>query len=85
MSARAKGDLLRREAGFPLTPDPALPAKFQELAYLEKSIGRAGKRALAPLLSMSTRDLWEIYMLGETDAAKTKAAYTRLPNFRKRI
>lgn len=70
LSARAKGDLLRREAGFPLTPDPLLPAKFKELAYLEKSIGRAGKLALAPLLSMSTRDLWEIYMLSQSSAVK---------------
>jgi len=64
LSARAKGDLIRREAGFPITPDPSLPAKLKELTYLEKSIGRAGKMALAPLLSMSTRDLWEIYVLG---------------------
>jgi RsiW-degrading membrane proteinase PrsW (M82 family) len=64
LSARAKGDLMRREAGFPVTFDPSVPSKFRELAYLEKSIGRAGKLALAPLFSMSTRDLWEMYMLG---------------------
>ncbi len=70
LSARAKGDLMRREAGFPLTPDPSLPAKLKELAYLEENIGRAGKLALAPLLSMSTRDLWEIYMLGQGGAVR---------------
>jgi RsiW-degrading membrane proteinase PrsW (M82 family) len=65
LSAIAKGDLMRREAGFPLTPDPTLPAKFKELAFLEKSIGIAGKLALAPLLSRSSRDLWEVYMLSQ--------------------
>ena len=69
LSARAKGDLMRREAGFPLIPDPSLPAKLKELAYLEKNIGRAGNLALAPLLSRSTQDLWEIYMLKQGGAA----------------
>ena len=68
LSARAKGDLMRREAGFPLAPDPSLPGKLKELAYLERNVGRAGKLALAPLLSMSTRDLWEIYTLGQGGA-----------------
>ncbi len=29
LSARAKGDLLRREMGFPVTPDPELPAAIE--------------------------------------------------------
>jgi RsiW-degrading membrane proteinase PrsW (M82 family) len=68
LSARAKGDLMLREAGFSPAPDPLLPAKFEELAYLEKNIGRAGKLALAPLLSASSQDLWEIYMLKQGGA-----------------
>ena len=63
LSAIAKGDLMRREAGFPFSADPSLPEKFKELAFLEKSIGRAGKLALSPLVSQSSRDLWEVYML----------------------
>lgn len=69
LSAIAKGDLMRREAGFPITPDPTLPAKFEEMAFLEKSIGVAGKMAIAPLLSRSSRDLWEVYMLSQGSKA----------------
>jgi hypothetical protein len=69
LSAIAKGDLMRREAGFPVTPDPTLPAKFKEMTFLEKSIGVAGKLAVAPLLSRSSRDLWEVYMLSQGSKA----------------
>ncbi|HEV2349986.1 MAG TPA: PrsW family glutamic-type intramembrane protease [Terriglobia bacterium] len=69
LSAIAKGDLMRREAGFPVTPDPSLPDKFKELAFLEKSIGMAGKLAVAPLVSRSSRDLWEVYMLSQGSKA----------------
>ena len=60
LSARAKGDLLRREMGFPVEPDPQLPAQLKELKFLESQIGRAGKMALAPLLGQSRRDIWEM-------------------------
>ncbi len=69
LSAQAKGDLLRREMGFPAEPDPELPARLKEFAYLEKQIGRAGKLALAPLLGSSRKDVWEIYQLIERPAA----------------
>jgi protease PrsW len=65
LSARAKGDLLRREMGFPVEPDPELPAQLKELKYLESHIGRAGKMALAPLLGQSQRDIWELQQLAE--------------------
>ncbi len=65
LSARAKGDLLRREMGFPVVSDPELPAQLRELAWLESRIGRAGKLALSPLIGQSRRDLWEIQQLGE--------------------
>lgn len=68
LSARAKGDLLRREMGFPVTEDPELPAQLRELAWLESRIGRAGKIALSPLLGQSRRDLWEIQQLAEKPA-----------------
>jgi len=66
LSARAKGDLLRREMGFPVTSDPELPGQLRELTWLESRIGRAGKLALSPLIGQSRRDLWEIQQLGET-------------------
>jgi protease PrsW len=63
LSARAKGDLLRREMGFPVPPDPELPAQLRELRWLESHIGRAGKLALAPLAAQSRRDIWELQQL----------------------
>lgn len=65
LSARAKGDLLRREMGFPVDPDPELPAQLKELKFLETHIGRAGKMALGPLLGQSRRDIWELQQLTE--------------------
>ncbi len=63
LSARVKGDLLRREMGFPVAPDPELPARLREMNWLEARIGRAGKLALAPLLGQSRRDVWEMRQL----------------------
>jgi len=77
LSARAKGDLLRREAGFPVLPDPSLGAKFKELAYLQKSIGRAGKLAIAPLMSLSPRDLWEMHMLSQGAKPARQSPFTK--------
>jgi protease PrsW len=65
LGAKAKGDLLLREMDFEVPPDPTVPARLKELQYLEKSIGTAGRRAMAPLLSRSTRDLWQLHMLRE--------------------
>jgi RsiW-degrading membrane proteinase PrsW (M82 family) len=65
LSARAKGDLLRREMGFPVEPDPELTGQFKELKFLESQIGRAGKMALGPLLGQSRRDIWELQQLAE--------------------
>jgi protease PrsW len=63
LSARAKGDLLRREMGFPVPPDPELPAQLREFRWLESQLGRAGKLALAPLTGQSRRDVWELEQL----------------------
>jgi len=64
LSARAKGDLMLREAGLEVPPDPALESHFKELRYLEKSIGPTGMLAVRPLLSQTPRDLWEMHRLG---------------------
>jgi len=64
LSARAKGDLMRREVGLEVPPDPALESHFKELRYLEKSIGPTGMLAIRPLLSRTPRDLWEMRQLG---------------------
>jgi protease PrsW len=64
LSISAKGLLLMREAGFPPPADPSVAAKFTELKYLEKSVGKTGMLAVGPLLHRSRRDLWELHMLG---------------------
>jgi RsiW-degrading membrane proteinase PrsW (M82 family) len=74
LSARAKGDLLLREAGFPAPPDPSLPARFKELRYLQRSIGPAGRMAMAPLLSRTSRELWEMHVLSQSQAASREPA-----------
>jgi protease PrsW len=64
LSVRAKSDLLFREAGLEVAPDPELENQFKELKYLEKSIGPTGMLAIRPLLSQTPRDLWEMHHLG---------------------
>lgn len=64
LSISAKGLLLIREAGFDVKPDPEIREKFTELRFLEKSIGPTGKLALLPFLHTSTRDLWQLNLLG---------------------
>ena len=68
LAIRAKSVLMMREAGFVPPPDPALKDTFEELRYLERSIGKTGLRALHPVLDTSMRDLWQIHMLGEMQA-----------------
>ena len=63
LSIRAKGILLMRENGFSTPPDPEVKLKFDELRYLEKSIGKTGYLAISPFLRRSSRDLWQFYML----------------------
>ena len=63
LAIRAKGVLMMREAGFDATPDPTLKSTFDEVLYLERSIGKTGLRAIAPFLHTSTRDLWQLNML----------------------
>jgi hypothetical protein len=66
LAIRAKGVLMMREAGFDAAPDPTLKGRFEELRYLEQSIGKTGLLALGPFLHTSTRDLWQLNMLNET-------------------
>jgi hypothetical protein len=63
LAIRAKGILMMREAGFDAAPDPTLKDKFEELRYLERSIGKTGLLALHPFLHTSARDLWQLTVL----------------------
>ena len=65
LALRAKGSLLMREHGFEIPMDRETKAKFDEMAYLERSIGTTGKRALAPLLHPTGRELWQMYLIGK--------------------
>jgi RsiW-degrading membrane proteinase PrsW (M82 family) len=65
LAIRAKGVLMMREAGFDAAPDPTLKDRFEELRYLEKSIGKTGLLALDPFLHTGTRDLWQLNVLNE--------------------
>lgn len=65
LALRAKGILMMRESGFEAPVDEATREKFAEMRYLEGSIGRTGRMALKPMLHMSHKDLWQLYMLGK--------------------
>ena len=66
LALRAKGILIMRENGFDVPVDEATRAKFAEMRYLEGSIGRTGLLAIQPMLHMSRKDLWQLYMLGKS-------------------
>ena len=63
LSTRAKGLLLARAAGLDLPIDETVRENFEELKFLEKSIGPTGRMAILPFLRTSSRDLWQFYRL----------------------
>jgi RsiW-degrading membrane proteinase PrsW (M82 family) len=65
LALRAKGILMMRENGFDVPIDEETKEKFAEMRYLEQSIGRTGLLAIQPMLHMSHKDLWQLYMLGK--------------------
>ncbi len=65
LALRAKGVLMMRENGIEVVADAQTREKFDEMRYLERSVGHTALRTLHPLLHMSRRDLWQLYMLGK--------------------
>jgi hypothetical protein len=63
LAVQAKGIMLMRESGFEVPPDPEVEAKFIEMKYLERSIGKTGYRALTPFIHTGTREIWQLHML----------------------
>lgn len=63
LAMRAKGILLMRESGIEAEIDDEVKEQLAELRYLERSIGRTGQLAVRPILQMTSKDLWQIYML----------------------
>lgn len=64
LSIRAKGVILMRKVGLPVIIEDEVKEKLEELRYLEKNIGPTGRLAIAPIFNISTKDLWQLYMLG---------------------
>jgi RsiW-degrading membrane proteinase PrsW (M82 family) len=63
LSICAKGLLLARQAGVELPIDDETRAKLKELEFLERSVGQTGRLALHPFLRISSRELWQLYLL----------------------
>ena len=63
LALRAKGVLMMRENGLDTPVGERTRAKFTEMHYLEKSIGKTGILAMSPFLQMTRKDLWQLYVL----------------------
>ncbi len=63
LSLRAKGVLMLRENGLPVTKDAETGEKLTELKYLHSAIGRTGQLALTPILHRSSHELWQLQLL----------------------
>lgn len=63
LALRAKGVLMMRENGLDTPVGERTRAKFEELHYLERSIGKTGLLAMSPFLQMTRKDLWQLYVL----------------------
>jgi protease PrsW len=65
LSMRASATLLMRESGIQPEVAPEVRAMVEEMRFLEKSIGKTGQHAMKPFLRLSSRDLWQLYLLGK--------------------
>jgi hypothetical protein len=63
LALRAKGLLMMRENGLDTPVGERTRAKFEEMHYLEKSIGKTGCLAMSPFLQMTRKDLWQLHIL----------------------
>ncbi|NRB72455.1 MAG: PrsW family intramembrane metalloprotease [Xanthomonadales bacterium] len=63
LAMRAKGALLMREEGFEVAVGERTRAKFAELAYLERSIGKTGMLAMRPFLRIERKALWQMHVI----------------------
>ncbi len=66
LSMRAKGAMMMRQHGMEMPFDETIESKFEEMKYLEKSIGRTGLLAIQPFLEINPRDLWHLNALEES-------------------
>jgi RsiW-degrading membrane proteinase PrsW (M82 family) len=69
LKIRAKGILMAREAGIDLPVGQDVRDSLKELRYLRGQIGRTGLMAMAPILSLNSRDVWQLSMMEEAGRA----------------
>ncbi|HEX7880127.1 MAG TPA: PrsW family glutamic-type intramembrane protease [Candidatus Eisenbacteria bacterium] len=74
LSILAKGVLMARSAGLdvPMTDD--LRDQLREVRHLERSIGPTGRLAMKPIMRLSSRDLWQVYMLSQKKSPRETPA-----------
>jgi len=63
LAIRAKAALMARENGIELPVGERTREKFEELHFLEKSIGKTGCLAMKPFLLMERKDLWQMHVI----------------------
>jgi len=63
LAIRAKAALMARENGFNLPVGERTREKFEELHFLEKSIGKTGCLAMKPFLQIERKDLWQMHVI----------------------
>jgi RsiW-degrading membrane proteinase PrsW (M82 family) len=63
LAIRAKAALIARENGLEVPVGERTREKFQELHFLEKSIGKTGCLAMKPFLQMERKDLWQMHVI----------------------
>jgi RsiW-degrading membrane proteinase PrsW (M82 family) len=63
LAIRAKAALIAREHGLELPVGERTRANFEELHYLEKSIGKTGCLAMKPFLQIERQDLWQMHVI----------------------
>lgn len=65
LAIRAKGVLMMRENGIDVPVGERTHEKFEELRYLEKSIGKTGCLAMRPFLHIERKDLWQLNVISK--------------------
>jgi len=63
LAIRAKSALIAREHGLEVPVGERTRANFEELHYLEKSIGKTGCLAMKPFLQIERQDLWQMHVI----------------------
>ncbi|MBT8053940.1 MAG: PrsW family intramembrane metalloprotease [Xanthomonadales bacterium] len=63
LAIRAKAALIARENGIELPVGERTREKFEELHFLEKSIGKTGCLAMKPFLQIERKDLWQMHVI----------------------